>query len=395
VSTYRYLATDVLSGEIVADNMPVIVQSAQRQINGIGQLTGTLQMNISDISTSAAANNIAALEPWKCVFWIIQNNVPIWAGPVTAWNPTTLVGAQLPFTASTLETIFQYRIVDSDVDFENEDVATMFYGLGEYGLGLAGTDNTTNARIAGFSLNDPNLLTGITGSFTQTGANFQSVYNAWNTLTNTYDVEFTIDPSWATQVSGAAALQQTLRVGSEIGRKYSATGLMVQYPSMNCLDYWYQRQSTSVANQVLAYGTSSASSATTYISDPASGGTDSVNLSEGYPLLQMVVQAPNPINSQAAANQYATNVVQTTTVNGQTTPVLVLGAGGFPQVSDIQLGDECIFLATSPLHPATNTGAPGLQQLGRITGWTLYPPSPGVSETTQVTLGGLGPVASN
>ena len=44
---------------------------------------------------------------------------------------------------------------------------------------------------------------------------------------------------------------------------------------------------------------------------------------------------------------------------------------------------------TSWLHPAKADGAPGFTGIGRVTGWTLTPPSAQQTENTQVQLGDM------
>jgi hypothetical protein len=94
------------------------------------------------------------------------------------------------------------------------------------------------------------------------------------------------------------------------------------------------------------------------------------------------------VTSQAQIDAYADGQLALLT-GTQLTPLLTLGADQQPAVKDITLGSWCFFNATSPLHPAGPNGEWGLQLTGRITGWTLYPPTDQQSEYSALQMGTL------
>lgn len=380
------MTTNILTGKVLFDNLPVVVQSVSSQLNGIGSVTGTLQMR-NDLPLSVRIDLIAALEPYKSVFWVFQDNQPIWAGPVIAWNPSTMVGATLPFQAASMETMFQYRLITETITFDDEDVSFVFRELALYGV-----SKQMNSNISGLLLGGPFLATPVTASFA--GSNHQSVYDAWHTLISTYDLEYTIQPLYVDQSNGAIALKMQLLLGSPLMRPYSQTGLQFVYPSKNVLDYQYNRQNTNLANVVYATGTDSSINATVFSSNFPNG-VNQVEINQGYPLLESTVTIAQPVAGQSEVDAYATVWSQNTGVEDQITPALVMGPNAYPKISDIRLGDECVFVATSSIHPAPPTGGPGLTMAARITGWTLTPPSQGQPESVIVNLGALTEVISS
>lgn len=380
------MTTNILTGQVLFDNLPVVVQSASAQLNGIGSMSGVLQMR-NDLDLSVRINMIAALEPYKSVFWIFQDNQPIWAGPIIAWNPSTMVGATLPFQAATMESMFQYRLITESINFDNEDASFVFRELALYAV-----SKEMNSQISGLNISGPYLNTLINASFA--GSNDQSVYDAWNTLISTYDLEYTIMPVYADQSGGSLALQFQLLVGSPLMRPYSATNLQFTYPSKNVLDYQYIRQNNNLANVVYATGTDSTINATSYESNFPNG-VNQTELNNGYPLLESTVTIQQPVSGQSEVDAYATVWSQNTGVQDQITPSLVMGPNAYPKIADIRLGDECVFVATSPIHPAPTTGGPGLIMAARITGWTITPPSQGTPETATINLGALTEVISS
>lgn len=363
------------------DNLPVIVQSASAQLNGIGSLSGTLQIR-NDISPSIRITMLQAMQPYRSVFWIFQDDVPIWAGPIVSWSPTTMIGGLLPFGAATMEAMFQYRLIAETIDFINEDINFIFRELGLYAVSKG-----NNSQIAGLNLAGEML--GDLASANYDGTLLQSVYDAWNTLVQTYDLEYTIMPSWADPSLGAKSLKLNLLLGAPLGRPYALTNMQFIYPSKSVIDYQWTIQNTNLANAIIATGTDATTAANVYTSTYPFG-YDLADIASGSPLLEGTVTVPQPVGGLAEVDNYANVWVKTTSLPNQITPVLTMGPNTFPKIADIILGDECLFGATSPVHPApAGQSGPGVIFAGRITGWSLYPPSQGNPETVQFNLGAL------
>lgn len=116
-------------------------------------------------------------------------------------------------------------------------------------------------------------------------------------------------------------------------------------------------------------------------------GQDSIALAAGYPLLEdSGALSTITVTAQSQIDAFADGVLPSLT-GTQLLPLLVLGAGQRPAVSEVVLGSYAQFDATSPLHPAGDDGSPGLRLTGRITGWTLYPPTASQTEVSWLQFG--------
>jgi hypothetical protein len=386
LSTYRYLATDILTGETLFDNMPTIVSSVTAQLNGIGSCSGALQL-YEGIPNSVKLDMIGALEPFKSVFWVLQDDQPIWGGPIISWSPTTMVGDQLPFQAATMETIFQYRLINQTYEYTSTDAGAIMRFLATYALG-----KTPNGNISGLNTAGPHL--GLLVNVNIDGTIYQSVYDAWNQLVSTYDIEFTIAPAWIS----SNTLGFNLLIGNPLMRPFSSTSMQFIYPSEAVIDYQWTRQANQLGNYIYATGSDGVSSSFIYTS-AAPNGVNSTELNAGYPLLEATISMQQPvINGQSDVDSFANTWLKTSSISSQVTPTLSLGPGPnvYPRISDIQLGDECYFAATSPIHPAQTqpAGGPGIIYNGRITGWSVTPPSQGNAEAITINLGALDAVVS-
>ena len=120
-----------------------------------------------------------------------------------------------------------------------------------------------------------------------------------------------------------------------------------------------------------------------------SPGADLADLGNNYPLMEdTIAWNGSTVTSQAQINTFANGQVGLRT-QAMTQPVIVVGAGQFPRAGDIILGDGCLLIATSPLHPATADGKPGLITEVRISGWTCTPPSANQQESLQIATSGV------
>ena len=80
MTTYRYCATNLLTGKLLADKIPLNVESFSQQLNGGGTLTGQLDLS-SDYMTNGPFIN--ALECRKAVLWVLADDYPVWNGVVS------------------------------------------------------------------------------------------------------------------------------------------------------------------------------------------------------------------------------------------------------------------------------------------------------------------------
>jgi hypothetical protein len=375
VSQYAYATTSLLTGRLLASALPVTAQTFGRTISMAGSFTGSLQLG-AQVSAETLSAWVEAVEPWKSVLWALQDQQPIWNGPITGWPHQSINSGDLPLSASTMDAIFQYRQISDTLTFTDTDVFEIFRGLIRYAVGKP------HGQIAGLVLGDS--LSGITDTITFDGSQLQKVYDAFTFLCAEYPIEYSIRPALA---GDGETLVMYLDLGCpQIGRGIADSGLKITFPGYQVLDYAYPRVAQAgPANVVLA---SASTGTATYLSQiPA--GVVQAELDEGYPLLEDSVSLTGlSAVSQSAVNETATAQAATESVTAMATPVIKLGAEGWPKVNQILLGDWTGFAATSPLHPPNpaNSG-PGLMIDGRILSWSLYPPGGQQVEATWYTLG--------
>jgi len=361
-STYRYHCHDVITGQTIGDNLPLTVSSLSRQINSIGTLDGSL--NLLAANPALTRSWVSAIEARRAMLIAFQDEYPVWAGVVTSWPHQSVLDGTLPITASTLEWLLQYRVISDPLSYVSTDVLTIFSSLLQYAVSKG-----PNAAIAGLQI--PSALSGIFATINFDTSSLTKVYDAISTLITTYGFEYSIRP-------GPLPPTGDLLHYADVGypRLGGATGQVFQMPG-NLLDYMYARNGDQFANTI--YGTANSGSQTLTTIQ-----TNDADLAAGYPLMEDSVSWSASVYQSDLDAFAAGELVRRAQSERQ--PLLTLGTGQHPLVSEVNLGDTVVFLGTDPLHPATDQGQPGLQTAARVTGWTLYPPGPNQVEQTQYQL---------
>lgn len=380
MSQYRFFSTDITTGALLMDNLPVEVQSFSTQISGTGQLSGTLTLR-ADMDNDYQLAALNALEPWKAMFWVLCDEIPVWGGPVTTWYNSSAQDLTLSFTAATVDSVLQYRIYDQNTNFVNQDVGLIFYETLNYAL----SKKLPNSRIANLVYSNNSLNVKNT-TFSIDANQYQDVQSIWNSMLTAFDVEYYFQPGWAGEGSNTPQLR--LVMGQTVGRPWTSTNLNFVYPSAQVVDYSYIQQSSTVANHVIATG-NTADDTPVFYESGSTHGYDNASLKQDHTLLEQSYSMPNVITGQSDVDSAADTQVLTLSPTAQLTPALYLGSDTFPRPYEIQIGDGVMFSATSYMHPPKQRGGPGLVCSGRITNITVLPPTENQAEQTQVTLGGI------
>ncbi|HEX8784363.1 MAG TPA: hypothetical protein VF764_13385, partial [Steroidobacteraceae bacterium] len=121
MARYSYVATDLISGAVLADSLPLQVQSFGMQLNGSGTLTGSLDLN-ELYSVNAPA--VAALECRRAVLWVLQDQFPVWAGIVWDWPDMSRSSGTLPIQAQTLDSLWGFRLITDTIEYQQVDLYT-------------------------------------------------------------------------------------------------------------------------------------------------------------------------------------------------------------------------------------------------------------------------------
>jgi hypothetical protein len=386
--TYRYVATNLLTGQLLADDLPVVVISASRHINAVGQISGYLPLQ----QNGGAGPFVSALTPRKSVLWILQDEFPVGGWIIWDTPHRSILDNQLPFQGKTLESLFTFRHITSALAYTNTDVFDIARALVAYGVNAAVQGQ--NAGVAGLvmqagesgvldtlSLGVSNTLQAPPNVYTGVYATNQPVLDALITLAAADAFEFTFEPA----VSGTG-FGWLLRLGyPALGQWNTPSPFALTFPG-NALDYARPVMGSGAGNILIVTSASNGTGLTFLAAAPH--GVDTADLNAGYPAQQQVVSWPGVgVTSQAQINAYADEQLGLYTA-GTMVPTVTVGGGTEPLLRELGLGDLVNFAATSALDPAVN-GQPGLQLQARIAGWTLTPPAEKQSEQVVLALGAL------
>jgi hypothetical protein len=378
MSTYRYLTTAVRSGTLLAESIPLHVGRFARALGNAGQprqLDASLDLGVLPAVTQAAY--LAALEPCRSMLWVLQDELPVWAGIIWDWPVTSGASGKLPIQATEIGSLFARRQIRTDRVFAGADLFAVVQGLLNYAVGK------TYGEVGNLAVGT--AVSGTSATITFPAANLSKVADAVSQFCAQYGVEYAFTPGWnATATTPVINLQLGYPT---LGRAVASTNLQLLYPSEFVLDYAYARMGSNSVNDLLA---TAPNAGTTPWQSAAPHGRYTTDLTTGYPLLEdSTAYTAAAVTTQAQIDAYADG--RLSAVKGRpTVPSVTIGGGGTPTVGQLQLGDEAMLVATSPLHPAAGTAMePGLQQLVRIIGWEVTPPADGQTESTKVLLGGV------
>jgi len=377
MSTYRCFATDVITGALLADTIPLRIDSFSRYLGGVGQpgqLTGKLDLG----ALPSQSNLLAALEPRKSLLWVMQDGYPVWSGPIWDWDHSSAASNELPIVAKEIGSLFQRREVRADQTWTADqfDVIRNLvnYATGKASGAVAQLVHSTNTSGAA----------SVTATFP--AANLGKVSDLISQFAAQYQIEYSWDPG----LSAANAPIITLRIGyaATMGRPYASTNLQLLFPG-NLTDYAWPRTGSASANSVLA--TASGQGGQSWTSNAATHGLDSADLAAGYPLLEDSVSYTGTVITAQSQIDAVADARQLQVAKSPTIPSATIAGGQVPTVQQIQLGDHAMLAATSSYHPAPATAplTPGLMQDVRIIGWTVKPSGGDQPETTTLLLGGV------
>jgi len=404
---FKYVTTDLRTGKVLCDALPLTVQSFSRQLNQAGQLTGNLSLqqvtdpaNLADPGYAVNQKYLAALEPRRSVLWVLQAGFPVWAGIVWDWPAMTLQGGQIPISAQTFESLFDHRLITADITYQQVDLFAAFIDLVKYGISKqspyitatnpappATPDIVAAAAVPQLILpTGPAAVSGVSWSANYTYSDLQQISSVWQDMAASGNLEYSFDPG----LDGNGNLAIFLRLGyTQLGRQLPDSGIALTYPG-NVTDYGYQRTGSQGGNTV--WGTAPPNGAPLTWISAYPHGYDLTDLTDGYPLLETSVSWTGSwVTSQAQIDGFADGQLPILT-NAMTIPTVSVPGDRSPTLRDMVLGDQARFTATSAMHPPKPGGKPGLQTLLRITGWTCTPPDNGQTQSVQLATSTIGVV---
>jgi hypothetical protein len=391
LSTWQYCATDLLTGKVLSDRIPLNVQSFGSTLNGSGTLTGSLNFQADPRSNLPF---LSALACRRAVLWALADKYPVWAGVQLDQPDMSRAQASLPVSAQTIDSVWSKRLISDTLEYQGVELYNAFLDLAGYGLtknsayissvSPAGTRLpgylamvASQGRVARLKL-PPGGNSGQTWTAGYTYSDLTAVNSAWSDMCASGNLEYFFEPGL--DENGQLAIY--LRLGYiALGRPISESGLTLTYPG-NCLDYGYTVTGSQSSNMIWASAPPNGGPVNWMSQWPH--GADLNDLAT-YPLMESTQSwQGSVVTTQAQIDSWADGQVAMVTA-GMTTPVINVGGGAWPALRDIHLGDAAKLSFTSQLHPPGPNGEPGLQQEVRITGITVYPAGPTQSEYVQLT----------
>ena len=360
----------VLTGAVMGDWLPITGQSFSRALNATG--TGSCALNSTGDALTDSVN-VAAVLARKAVLWVLQDGAVVWNGLVLDWQHQSILDGTLPLNCADLSYVLSKRVINTTLTYTNEDIFDIARNLVGYALG-----KTPNGIIANLTFSGGE--SGIKDSMKFESSQRQDVLSALNTLVSTYGIEWAFRPY---QDAGGNFLH-LVRPGVPGSRRAvpaePARLPVPRQPARLQLHGDGQPERQPGADHGAEHGQLRG-----HPHRPGDGQSGPVgqatHCSSSRP-------APSSgtwtSNDQVAA--YATGYLPSVT-DTQLTPLLTLPGGAYPAVAQTVLGSYAQVSLTSWLHPAKADGAPGFTGVGRLTGWTLTPPSAQQTENTQVQLG--------
>lgn len=396
MTTYRYASTNLITGEVLSDEIPLNVQSFSQQLNGGGQLSATLNL---DENYGRNTAYLEALQPRRSVLWVLADNYPCWCGIV--WDSPDMSRAQgtWPVSASTMDSLWSHRLISASLEYRAGDIFTVFLDLLQYGTtktstyiesispfhGPASPLVAQSAAVAGLVLPTGAAATaGYPWTASYLYSDLSQISSAWSDLV-TVGLEYAFVP----QLGPGGALQIAVQLGfntglegTPLGRPFPASGYDINYPG-NCVDYGWQVTGSQSSNYV--WGVAPPNGSAEQWESQYPHGVDVTDLDNGYPLMETTESwNGSTVTKQAQVDSFADGQLGILS-QGIVTPTLVLPDGVIPSVLDLVLGDQFAFNATSAIHPPGQNNRPGLKSVVRLTGWTVTPPGPQQAGSIQLT----------
>lgn len=390
MTSWQYVATDLLSGKVLADSLPLNVQSFGSTLNGSGTLTGSLNFKADERSNLPFINALACR---RAVLWVLADNYPAWAGVQWDWPDMSRANGTLPISAQTIDSLWGKRLITDTIEYQGIELYTAFMDLLNYGLtknsGYISSVSPAATRQAGYLslvasqgavarlvLPDPGN-SGATWTAGYTYSDLTAVNSAWSDMCASGNLEYYFEPG--RDADGELAI--FLRLGYvEPGTAVPATGPNLTFPG-NLLDYGLQVTGSQSSNYVWATAPPNGTEVNWMSAWPH--GADLADLTY-FPLLESTATwQGSVVTQQSMVDSFADGQVAMLSA-GMTTPVVNVGGGAYPGPADIHLGDAVNLALTSQLHPAGPNGQPGYQGEVRVVGITTYPDAPSQSWYTQL-----------
>lgn len=333
---YRYLFTDVLTNQVLAE-LPITGVNFTQQLNTAGSFSGHLLLS----GVNAAGLNVDnATIPGRCAVYVDRNGVLVYGGVIwnREYNSTSQV---LSINAREWISYFERRRITTNGVYTNQDQLAIAQALVSQAQGVAG------GNIGLLFNEDPSATStsGVLVSRTYYQYEYKQVQAALQDLARQ---ENGFDYAISVYYDGSANPAKSFNTYyPKVGMTYSSTSptaLVFQFPG-NLIEYQYPEDGSIAANTIYTLGAGSNEGRLTYTA------TDPTKLTDGWPLLE----------EEANYSDQTDLTLLTGLGDGQikavsyppTTLRIVAPPSQDPVFGTYKVGDECRVIITDNRFPNT------------------------------------------
>lgn len=355
MSQYRYLAVDLLTGNVLAE-LPLYGVYFTRKLNGIGDFTGTFKLGTAAMPGTLGPDSTT---PGRTVVYVDRDGVLL--GPYIIWTRTySAQSLTMELSGRTPESYAARRLMQADFLRTGAEQRNMMVDL----WNIMQKDAYSNIRVQV----PPPFPTVVPRDYNVHWYDFKTFGDAMNeVLASDNSFDWTIDAEYINDVPS-----MQLSIGyPQLGQSFNS-GLVFEYPG-NILQFDYSEQAGSAGNTFFAIGNGEG---TARIWRAA---TDGASMLTGTPRLDVDVtyDINDTTTLQARANALK---------NQLGTPIAVLSAFVRADIAPILgtygLGDNARFVLTDARFPNTT------EFHNRVIGWEVRPGESDNSEEIQLTFQG-------
>lgn len=342
---WRVWTTDLLTGRQLSFQLPMLIDSYSREINGAGSFSGTVSLDAED-------DPVPLLQPRRTALWVARDDSLRWGGIV--WPVTPDIGNRtMAVSASSFLSYFDRREIRDTLTFAQDDQLDIFRALIDYAQSAPG--GNIRVEVSG-------ELSGVLRDRTYDGSEVKKLGEALSELAQVENGFEYAEDFYFDETGQPVAV---IRLGyPHLGTE--DTGLVFAYPG-NVTAYSWPSDPANSANSMMAIGAGEGSAMLRSIAN------DDAELAAGYPLLESSVSYKD-ISVQASLDGHAREDLSAQ-LGDAITPQLTVRTGAVdgPALGDWGMGDHVRVMLTSPYHRPRADGSAGYDGMLRIVAEEVHP----------------------
>lgn len=359
MARYRYFTTDLLTGTLLAESLPLDVSKFTDKIQGApGELDATLTLGLATGNRNQLSDNalMNATQAGRTALWVERDGQLEWGGVIWNTDWSSASPNLLAIKAQTYESLLDHlenrttlAYVAQDQFFIMRDLLATAQGLGNTGFGIKVNEGET---------------CGVLRDRTYNGWEQKKFGDLMRELSNVQNgFEWTLRVGYDEQGAPEVRLITSYpRLGAQTPDVFS-----YEYPG-NIADYQWPETFASAANDIQELGSGDGAVVLSSVA------TDDQALTDGYPRL-MASESFRDVSVQATLDDKAAAAIQAK--SGSTIlPKLTVNPDTWPVFGSVRSGDDIRVRLTSTRHPKNpDTNGPGFDGTLRVVGREFAPPN--------------------